>query len=472
MAGWEVDGDWIYSAPAPTSWTSLDLKSKFGGGSTSHPTARTLALLRVTPLVLSSPRYSFRPNGSSMDTEVGTNYGHGCCCIVLDQDYGESGLILVPTDSSGIVEWTASTNVATSVYLVGFIEATVSDQIVRSSTAMPTDWTSEDLTTDISLSPTGLTGKAFAYVWFERTDGNANEVATRPSDPGRANYISNESLGGCSQGRPFSLDTEGYVQKTNSSGEIEIIALASVPHCSIELASFDQTYFEDFDVEVFAAAPPPTTYQDLDLSTQTNSRQALVMIEVHYADTVYGTSQITAFRGKGDTAEYAPNTSTRSTGVSCCYLGQDERTTCLVQTDADGVIQWKCSANGRNIDLRVIGVLPTLAPTTPAVSAQTEGVILSSSDPIKFRLEDDNGIDMSTFSITAIPCIGTALTVYTGGAWAAGWDGTVAESGAIYGSNPTRVDVSINSWHDDFTAVLPKRWTISVAATNIVGVSL
>lgn len=581
MSGWVHDGNRVFNGAAPTSWTDLDLKAIAGGGSTSHPSGRTLALLKVVNGAGWS-YMAFRPNGTSYDTYVNQPDGHGCCMCTPNNATSDAALVLVQTDSAGIVEWQAQANDATEIWLVGFVEATTVDLTVRSDSAMPSTWTSLDLTQDVVATPTGLSAEALVFLWVERTGGTSNYIATRPRIPGYANFLGSGVLGGCSQGEiNNATEYEAYAQKTSSTGDIEIIAATVVPNTEITLASFEEDGFDNFNIEVFAAAQPPTSWTSLDLSTQVGSRRALVMLQVHHENAAPGGLQGVAFRATGDTGDYLPGNLGYPMGVACCGLDADDRTIVITETASDGTVEWISSSTARDIDIRIVGVLgendppvvqnwsPTgtgISPTQniyfevtddtqvlqntidlditlPGGSSPTSiiangvfqapytGTIAANGsngfdvtvddipmivgvwdatvycedassesatqnwnwtvtadapeisnnfptdtvlelEKIRFTITDDYGMDESTLVIRAIPSIGVPLTVYTGSAFQTGWSGYIVESGAIYGSDPTKIEIAITEFPEDFLLSSPKRWTIESTIDSIVAVTM
>lgn len=583
MSAWKHDGSRVFNGSAPTSWTDLDLKAVAGGGATTHPTARTLAVLKVLPST-SISYTGFRPDGSSIDTLIGYTNGHGCCSISPPHSPADATIVVVPTSSSGLVEWRATSAGSVEIWLMGFVEAAIADDIVRADSAMPSTWTTLDLTEDTGASPTGLTGEALAFLWVERTGGTTNNCATRPVVYGIAGYLEDSSTDGASQGRPHALnEVEGYLQKTNSSGEIEIIAEATVPNTEITLASFEQASWTNSNSVEYASAAPPTSWQDLDLSGTIGAKRALVLLEIAGGSASPGTYIRIAVRPDGDTDDYLASSSNAPMGCATCVLDADHATALVVETSSSGVIEWIANSSSRDIGVRLLGYLleddppvissalptGTVVPETqisfstsddnsspsstidlevtfpgdsvatdiivngvfqspytgtisangsngydvtvnaipmpvgsysatayceddaaqsdteiwtwtvastqdpPSLSAQSPAsIMLSSSDSIQCQLQDYYGFDMSTLVIQAIPCVGTAMTIYTGSAWQTGWSGTIGQSGGAYGANPTRVSITVSELHEDFVASSPKRWTIDVSVDTIAGETL
>jgi hypothetical protein len=469
MSAWTHDGSRLFTGNSPIVWADLDLKLVDGGvGNTLHPTAHSLALLKVENSV-GSPLIGFRTNGKADNTYITVNGGHGCCSLDPNSATSDAAMVLVPTDSVGKVEWIASAAVAIEVWLVGFVQATEVDLEVRADSAMPSSWTALDLTQDVLAAATGLTGEAFAYVWIERTGGSQNDWATRPADPGYAEFLGGFVQGGCSQGGYNNVnDVEGIAQKTDTSGEIEIISASPVTNAEIRMASFEQDGFASCDIEVFAAASPPLSWTTLDLSAYVGARRALVMLQVHYENTGSGLVG-SAFRTLGDASDYLPGINTDPMGVSCCSLYEDDRTIILAETDVAGKIEWIAANATRDIDLRLVGIIPATPPTPTGANQSPTDLLLLQDTNISFDLLDDYGLDMSTLVIRAVPAASTPIIVYTGGAWQTGWNGLISEQSPVFGSNPTKAAIRITDFSDAFILSSPRRYTMEVEISNVVG---
>lgn len=468
---WVHNGSRVYNAAAPVAWADLDLKLDDAAGPTGHPSAHTLALLKVVPGAGSS-YVAFRTKGSTDNTYVTVTGGHGCAVAKPDSATSDAVLIFIPTDSAGLVQWKAQAASAMEIWLVGYVEATAVDLVVRASGAMPTVWTTLDLTQDVLAAATGITGEALSYLWFERTGGSQNDWATRPADPGYGSFLGGEVQGGSSQGGyGIVTDVEGIGQKTDTSGEIEILGVPPVSNEEIRLASFVQDVFASGDIEVYAAAPPPTSWTTLDMSAYIGSQKALVMIQVHMENSGGVGLQGVAFRTPGDASDYLPAIFTEPMGVACSSLNFDKRTIVLVEASS-GSVEWISSSTLRDVDLRLVGVIPENLSTPNGANPSPTDLLLTSDTDISFELTDSYGLDMSTLVITATPAASPPITVYTGGAWQTGWGGLISEQAPIFGSYPTKAAVRINTFSDAFVLSSPRRYTMSVAVTNILGQDL
>jgi len=263
---------------------------------------------------------------------------------------------------------------------------------------------------------------------------------------------------------------EGILQKTNSSGEIEIICNAPVSNTEIILGSFEQTSFASGDIEVFPAGTPPLAWQSLDLSSYIGSQRALVVLQVHVENSGAGLLGV-AVRPPGDPADYLPGFLTSAMGVACCALNADDRT--LIVTEAiAGAVEWIASADTRDVDIRLAGVIPETSTTPVGGNTSPAGVVLSRDSRISFTISDTYGLDLSTLVITATPVASPSIVIYTGGAWQPGWSGLLAAESPIFGSHPTKLTVNITDFSDAFIQSSPRRYTMSAAITNILGQAL
>ena len=303
MGSWNHDGNQVYTGAAPLGWTVLDLKAKTGGGSTTHPSAKTLALLRVENTAGAS-FVAFRQNGSGWDSYLTAPLSAGC----LSGQVANTpivAMVLVPTDSSGKIEWISQNAHNTEIFLMGFVEATFPSALLFPSGPLPNVWTDEDATTDTVAAPTGLTGEALAFLLYEKTGGAGSSwFAVRP-DGGADEYLGSGKPAACSQGGlNGNGKSNGLACKTNSSGVFQHICQAPVINTTVELVCFEQDRWTDVDTEVFSAAPPPLAWvgSEIDLSPITGAIRALVLLQVHLED-VGGATQRAGFRSSDETKE-------------------------------------------------------------------------------------------------------------------------------------------------------------------------
>jgi hypothetical protein len=376
-------------------------------------------------------------------------------------------MIIVPTNASGVLQWKAQTASAMEIWLVGYVEATSVDLIVRASGAMPTVWTALDVTQDIFAAATGLTGEALAYLWIERTGGSQNDWATRPADPGYGGFLGGYVQGGSSQGGYNVVnDVEGIGQKTDTSGELDILGVPPVSNEEIRLASFEQDGFASGDIEVYPLAEPPTTWTTLDMSSYIGAQKALVMLQVGMEFAGAGLQGV-AFRTPGDTSDFLPGSTTDPMGVACCSLQAANRTIVIAEASS-GSVEWISSSTLRDVEIRLVGVIPENISTPVGANPTPTDLLLTSDTNITFELTDSYGLDMSTLVITATPAASPPITVYTGGAWQTGWSGMISEQDSIFGG-PRKTAVRITDFSDAFVLSSPRRYTMSVTITNIFG---
>lgn len=430
MGSWVYDGSRVYNGTPSTTWQSLDLKAVAGGGATSHPSARTLAMIKIENGA-GTTYYGFRPGGTSLDTYIPQSNGHGCALAQANSSYVESVMVLVPTSATGTVDFYASAANACEMWLVGFIECTYVGGEVRADSAIPTSWTSLDITEDTGASPTGLSGEALVYLWCERTGGIRNEIATRPIySPSRDGFLGSSIQGGAAQGEPYNIgETEGYTVKTDSSGEIEIKTGVPTPNASVDLAMYEQSGFDNYDVEVFAAATPPLTWTTLDISAHIGATRALVLIEVHLEDISPGSSQGTAFRAFGDPGEFLKFSASAPAGISHAGLDADDRAICVAATDASGRLEWISGSTVRETDLRLVGAIPTNVIPTIGEILPVNGTTVTPTTPIKFDVSDERQVDADTIGLELDFPDTSGVDIIVAGVFQSPYTGTIAANG-------------------------------------------
>lgn len=96
----------VYYAAAPTSFTDLNLSSIVGAN-------RALVMLLVRTYDTGTPTYNFRRNG---DTDI-----IGGCWNFSLAATGQGSYLFVETDSSGIIEWTATQNTSTNITVLTYL---------------------------------------------------------------------------------------------------------------------------------------------------------------------------------------------------------------------------------------------------------------------------------------------------------------------------------------------------------------
>lgn len=102
----------VFSASAaPTTWTDLDLSSVVG-------TNESLVMLKVFLNHDAAANYAFRTNGDTGDTY--TAIGGHAAYIDFNGSTG-TGIVMVKTDSSGVIEWIASAAKTTTVTVVAYL---------------------------------------------------------------------------------------------------------------------------------------------------------------------------------------------------------------------------------------------------------------------------------------------------------------------------------------------------------------
>ena len=119
-----IDDQVVFSTAAPpTSYTTLDLRDKDGGGDTGVPDDRVLAILRIEADNSNNDNnsYNFKINGATGNWGGGTSPS-GISSARLDRQ--DAGLVIVPTDSLGRVEWEADPSITSplvEVRILGYI---------------------------------------------------------------------------------------------------------------------------------------------------------------------------------------------------------------------------------------------------------------------------------------------------------------------------------------------------------------
>ena len=401
----------VFSGSTPTSWTSLDLTTKHGGGSTGVPTSLVVALLKVE-VSTGWPYIAFRPaDKTTKDYYVNQTNGHGCCVITPNSAGPDACLVFVKTSSSAAVGWIAQNAQTGTVRVLGYMEVSDVDLSVHTG-ALPSSKTVLDLTQDVSMTPTGLTSEALAWLSYERTGGTTNEIAVIPNgDAG--DWLTNGNAG-ASGGEPGASEVEAYVAITDSNGVCQHYADTVVPNATARLETFEQNNWTPDGTQVFSGTPP-TTWTDLaGFANNVLNSRALVALRVHEENTAPGGNISVAFRAKGDTGLYTPNTSGYPMGTAVVDLDADEVGLVVFETSNIGEIQWEASNNTRDIDVELLGFVSTNNP--PVIS---NGLPTGASEEfdveVSFETSDDNSAEQTTIDLTLTdPDMGTHNAIVNG----------------------------------------------------------
>lgn len=101
----QFDTTQVFTGTAPTSFTDLDLSSVIGVN-------QKMVMLKVTCNTGGGYYFSFRRNGETATIAVSANAG---ASMFYTATSGYIGYILVPTDTSGVVEWYSSGEASTTI---------------------------------------------------------------------------------------------------------------------------------------------------------------------------------------------------------------------------------------------------------------------------------------------------------------------------------------------------------------------
>lgn len=97
----------VFNGSAPTSYTDLDLSGTVGSN-------LAIVLLKIKNTD-NADHYTFRQNGDSDTYQVGDSGTHD-----INMGSGNSGLLLVYTDASGILEWTTTDGDDVTIYIEAY----------------------------------------------------------------------------------------------------------------------------------------------------------------------------------------------------------------------------------------------------------------------------------------------------------------------------------------------------------------
>ena len=101
------------SAAAPTSWTDLDLSAIVGSNV-------ALVMLKVSQSSTASCTMAFRKNGDTEEHFPGADLNMGAGAADVKQS--AFAIIMVITDSSGIIEWRAQSGATSTVDVIAYVK--------------------------------------------------------------------------------------------------------------------------------------------------------------------------------------------------------------------------------------------------------------------------------------------------------------------------------------------------------------
>ena len=376
----------------PTAFTDLDLSSVVGEQA-------VFVFLKVTQTSGAMDTYAtFRPNGATEDWYDNQAGQHGSTEFRVNQlNLPCSGLLGCMTDSSGVVEWRTNSVVPTfEVYVVGWLDVELDISSVFYG-AMPAAWTERDKVGIWGENPT------FAILKTVATGGTVtNTTALRNAD--ETDDLLSVTTGGPNQCGQWDANTYGYqLTTTDSDGKFDIIAQAVVPEVDWHVEAYCSAVVEPTSSVVFAAAAPPTSWTDLDLTEDDPGGNptgltgcCLVILKIHHA--AGGDNRGVEVRPNGDSGSYVTGKSAGPKGCADCYLAADEYTYLITETDSDGVIEWICNDSDVNFDINLVGWIENEV-VEPTVTTQAATAVLVTSATGNGNITDDGGGDITQHGV-------------------------------------------------------------------------
>ena len=190
----------------------------------------------------------------------------------------------------------------------------------------PTSWTSLDLSTDITPSPTGFTGRGLALLKVQVTAGNPY-VGFRPFDESGDWYHSTTEGHGVCSAKPNSAsgDSALLLVPTSENAKVAWMASAAV-NAKVYLLGWIEAEY-DF-TEVFPENNLPSSWTDLDISEITGDNESFSFFSFRQTG---GTSNDIGTRPDGDTDDWLDTKAGAVGGASQGNSGATGKTTAIVQ---------------------------------------------------------------------------------------------------------------------------------------------
>jgi len=323
----------VISGSITTSWSDLDLSSLVGS-------QEVLALIRVEVTSLGiNHSIRVRQKGEIEDFTGGCRYSK---C-----DTGISYHLLVPTDSSGIIQWIGSSSLSVDVECISYVTVaqgwTSASTEVFSAASAPATWTELDVS--------AVTGErsGFALIKIDVASGsNYTTITARGREVPRSFEIISEAHGawsaiitnGTSGVIPVSLDILGrldWIRKgTDNNCTVTVIGYVQGPTISTSVGS----YFGENEWSLYNVAIDNTAWVSIDFSPWVGNNRALVMVYVRTT----GSAANLNFRPSGDVNDYYSTASDWEDGGTNRTIVDSSYKFLFLQTGADGKVEGKNSA--------------------------------------------------------------------------------------------------------------------------------
>jgi len=350
-------------AASPTSWTDIDISAKVGSNV-------VFALFAIKYTSGSDAINVMRGKDEDAagheyyDTQVQCSHGttRGKC----DHSDSESIALATLTDSSGVAQWRSQYSGTATVYLIGWLDVDT-DNTNLVTGAWPAGWTAKDVSAIVGAAAT------FCIMRYHRTGGaSATPFALRPGDEGDDCLSPYSNIGGVAQGGYSTNNIYSLVtMMTDATGTFDYRSQTAGPEGDLDMMAYAAMQTPT-NARVFAAAEPPSAdWAELDLTTGPDgatglSGRCLVLLKFHH-EVDPGWVRC-ATRPKGDSQEYLISVFGQVEGAFCLQIDNDDHSFLICETDADGVIEWKCGASGTpdDMDVELVGWVGSAAPPEPS----------------------------------------------------------------------------------------------------------
>ncbi len=438
------------------SWTEVDISSIVGS-------AAVWVLVKVYNTG-SQEGYFVRPGDSSSDWKDQQTYASGSNSVTVPSN--ESGLVIITTDSSGCFDITTSFGSnTTTLFVLGHVPLTLDTTELMASGQTPLSWTS--LSTDsivgeqlslVVVNSTYTGGAGTRRTWAMRPTGETSDWLVKGI------YYSTGGGPNCFGAYPCDYQAACI---TDSSGDLEHIGEQDGSPRTDSLAMAGYAALETpTNPVVFAAAAPPASFTDIDLTVSPDGDGNTGMVAARNFVILklvkLSTASRFAVRAKDDSGVY--QISHDSNGAAGCELYPPTyggTTVLMCETDSSGVVQFRSSTTTGTVEVSLLGYIrgnvgPVISDGTPT------GEQITSTFPVSFDMADSNGIDIDTLNVSYIPPAGGSIDVLLNGAWQSGYGGTLPANEATSGT-------VVISTHPGFPPAGDGAYDFSASCADLLG---
>jgi hypothetical protein len=277
---------------------------------------------------------------------------------------------MVTTDEDGVVEWKGSIGGAiVEIFCLGVFDMNIEDPLA-SAAAITGHTINNAAWTSVADYSSIVPANALVFSEWQFTSGTGAQYAAFKDADDADDVIGTLLLlthpsGSASwreAGRRY-----GLIAPLSATSTLRSRSVSASMTGNLFLYGYvdSSLLWRKIDDLILEAETPPVAYTDLDLSAlmtfkedRTRIKEALVLLKIKRENVGAGTLQQFAVRENGDARDYM-GLNTSPQGCQHIHIDADFALYMLVTTDEDGVIEWKADVNTWDVDITVVGYIPS-----------------------------------------------------------------------------------------------------------------